>query len=208
LMHHEEDYKINPYKRTISLVALVMVVGLAASGVLTILSSTLCGVGLLLITNCISLSKIYKKVNWQIIFLLAGMIPLGIAMNNSKTDIWISEMLLNFLTGQNNIIILGVLFAITMIISGFISNNATAVIITPIAITLAAGLNLPAKPFILAVMFAANFSFFTPMGYQTNTLIYGTGAYKFRHFLIIGGLLSIILLVVGTLLLSTMLNGL
>src|SRR5690606_16513527 len=104
LMHHEEDYKINPYKRTISLVALVMVVGLAASGVLTILSSTLCGVGLLLITNCISLSKIYKKVNWQIIFLLAGMIPLGIAMNNSKTDIWISEMLLNFLTGQNNII--------------------------------------------------------------------------------------------------------
>ena len=185
-----------------------MVVGLAASGVLTILSSTLCGVGLLLITNCISLSKIYKKVNWQIIFLLAGMIPLGIAMNNSKTDIWISEMLLNFLTGQNNIIILGVLFAITMIISGFISNNATAVIITPIAITLAAGLNLPAKPFILAVMFAANFSFFTPMGYQTNTLIYGTGAYKFRHFLIIGGLLSIILLVVGTLLLSTMLNGL
>lgn len=208
LMHHEEDYKINPYKRTISLVALVMVVGLAASGVLTILSSTLCGVGLLLITNCISLSKIYKKVNWQIIFLLAGMIPLGIAMNNSKTDIWISEVLLNFLTGQNNIIILGVLFAITMIISGFISNNATAVIITPIAITLAAGLNLPAKPFILAVMFAANFSFFTPMGYQTNTLIYGTGAYKFRHFLIIGGLLSIILLVVGTLLLSTMLNGL
>src|SRR5690606_9413667 len=75
------------------------------------------------------------------------------------------------------------------------------------AITLAAGLNLPAKPFILAVMFAANFSFFTPMGYQTNTLIYGTGAYKFRHFLIIGGWLSIILLVVGTLLLSTLLNG-
>ncbi|RXJ52370.1 SLC13 family permease [Gelidibacter gilvus] len=207
LRHHEEDYKINPYKRTISLLALVMVVGLAASGVLTILSSALSGVALLLITNCINLSKIYKKVNWQIIFLLAGMIPLGIAMHNSKTDMWISEVLLNLLTGQNNIIILGVLFGITMIMSGFISNNATAVIITPIAITLAAGLDLPAKPFILAVMFAANFSFFTPMGYQTNTLIYGTGAYKFRHFLIIGGLLSIILLVVGTLLLSTMLNG-
>lgn len=207
LRHHEENYEINPYKRTISLLALVMVVGLAASGVLSILSSALTGVALLLLTDCINLSKIYKKVNWQIIFLLAGMIPLGIAMNNSETDIWISEMLLNFLTGQNNIIILGVLFAITMILSGFISNNATAVIITPIAITLAAGLDLPAKPFILAVMFAANFSFFTPMGYQTNTLIYGTGAYKFKHFLIIGGLLSIILLVVGTLLLSTMLNG-
>lgn len=206
LRRHEEDYKINPYKRAISLFALLMVIGLAASGVLSILASTLSGVALLLITDCINLSKIYKKVNWQIIFLLAGMIPLGIAMNNSKTDLWIAAQLLEFLTGQNNIIVLGVLFAITMLMSGFMSNNATAVIVTPIAITLAAGLDLPAKPFILAVMFAANFSFFTPMGYQTNTLIYGTGVYKFRHFLIIGGMLSIILLVVGTLLLSTMLE--
>jgi di/tricarboxylate transporter len=205
LRHHDEGYKINPVKRAISFFALLMIIGFAASGVLTILTSTLTGVALLLITDCINLNKIYKKVNWQIIFLLAGMIPLGTAMHNSGTDIWISDYLLNLLMGHNNIIVLGVLFAITMLMSGFISNNATAVIITPIAITLAAGLNLPPKPFILAVMFAANFSFFTPMGYQTNTLIYGTGAYKFRHFVIIGGLLSLILLVVGTLLLSTML---
>lgn len=205
LRQHEEDYAINPYKRAVSLLALLMVIGLAASGVLSILTSTLTGVALLLITDCINLSKIYKKVNWQIIFLLAGMIPLGIAMNNSKTDLWISAQLLELLTGQNNIIVLGVLFAITMFMSGFMSNNATAVIVTPIAITIAAGLDLPAKPFIIAVMFAANFSFFTPMGYQTNTLIYGTGVYRFKHFVIIGGLLSIILLVVGTLLLATML---
>ena len=205
LRQHEEDYKINPYKRAISIFALLMVIGLAASGTLTILTSSLTGVGLLLITDCINLSKIYKQVNWQIIFLLAGMIPLGAAMHNSGTDIWISDHLLDLLLGQSNIIILGVLFGITMLMSGFISNNATAVIVTPIAITVAAGLDLPPKPFILAVMFAANFSFFTPMGYQTNTLIYGTGAYRFRHFVIIGGLLSIILLVVGTLLLSTML---
>lgn len=205
LRHHEEDYKINPYKRAFSLFALLLVIGLAATGVLNILTSALTGVALLLLTDCINLSKIYKKVNWQIIFLLAGMIPLGIAMHNSKTDVWISTQLLDLLMGHNHMIILGVLFGITMLLSGFMSNNATAVIITPIAITIAAGLELPAKPFILAVMFAANFSFFTPMGYQTNTLIYGTGAYRFKHFLIIGGLLSIVLLVVGTLLLSTML---
>ena len=205
MRHHEESYKINPYKRAISLFSLFMVIGLAASGVLNILTSALTGVALLLITDCINLSKIYKKVNWQIIFLLAGMIPLGIAMHNSKTDQWISNHLLELLMGQNSILILGILFGITMFLSGFMSNNATAVIITPIAITLAAGLDLPAKPFILAVMFAANFSFFTPMGYQTNTLIYGTGAYRFKHFVIIGGLLSVVLLVVGTLLLSTML---
>ncbi|MDP5045335.1 MAG: SLC13 family permease, partial [Leeuwenhoekiella sp.] len=66
------------------------------------------------------------------------------------------------------------------------------------------GLELPAKPFLLAVMFAANFSFFTPVGYQTNTLIYNLGIYRFKHFLFIGGILSIVLCVLGTLLLSTL----
>ncbi|GHC58626.1 SLC13 family permease [Ulvibacter litoralis] len=206
LRHHEESYKVNNFKRAWSLMTLVAVIGLAATGVLSILASAITGVGLLLVANCISLNAIYKKVNWQIIFLLAGMIPLGIAMSNTGTDDWISNQLLNLLSGQANIIILGVLFGVTMLLSGFISNNATAVILTPIAIALATGLDLPVKPFILAVLFAANFSFFTPMGYQTNTLIYGTGAYKFKHFLLIGGGLSIILWIAGTLLLSTMLD--
>ncbi len=73
---------------------------------------------------------------------------------------------------------------------------------TPIAIAMAAGFGLDVKPFILAVMFAANFSFFTPVGYQTNTLIYATGLYKFNHFVIIGGILSLILWIVGTLVLT------
>ncbi|RMA58980.1 SLC13 family permease [Ulvibacter antarcticus] len=205
LRHHEEDYHVNSYKRSWTLITLLTVIGLAATSVFSILASAIIGVGMLLVGNCISLNNIYKKVNWQIIFLLAGMIPLGVAMSNTGTDDWISNQLLELLSGQANVIILGALFSITMLLSGFISNNATAVIMTPIAIALASGLALPVKPFILAVMFAANFSFFTPMGYQTNSLIYGTGAYKFKHFLIVGGLLSIILLIVGTLLLSTML---
>ena len=89
--------------------------------------------------------------------------------------------------------------------SGVVSNNATAIIMTPIAIAVAQGLKLDFKPFILAVMFAANFSFFTPVGYQTNALIYGLGNYKFKHFLLIGGVLSLILWVLGTLLLTKLL---
>lgn len=88
--------------------------------------------------------------------------------------------------------------------SSVVSNNATAIIMTPIAIAVAVGLNLSMKPFILSVLFGANFSFFTPMGYQTNTLIYGMGFYKFKHFFIIGGILSIILWVLGTFMLSTL----
>lgn len=205
LRQHEETYKVNSYKRGWSLMALLVVIGLASTGILSILASAITGVGLMLLGNCISLNAIYKKVNWQIIFLLAGMIPLGIAMSNTGTDDWVSSQLLHLLNGQANSVVLGVLFGVTMLLSGFISNNATAVILTPVAIALATGLNLPVKPFLLAVLFAANFSFFTPMGYQTNTLIYGTGAYKFKHFLLIGGGLSIILWITGTLLLSMML---
>ena len=206
LRQHDDNLTYNKTKQALSIMILLGVVLLAALQVLTILSSTIIGVGAMLLTNCINLNNIYKRVNWQIIFLLAGMIPLGIAISNSKTDTYLATHLINLLNGQESYIALGVLFGITMILSGFISNNATAVIITPIAITLATGLSLPVKPFILAVLFGANFSFFTPMGYQTNTLIYGTGLYKFKHFLIIGGILSILVLVTGTFMLSMLFN--
>ncbi|AEE19532.1 TrkA family protein [Dokdonia sp. Hel_I_63] len=204
---NEHDYKIGKttLQKSIALIILLGVIGLAASGVLSILGASLTGVAAMLLTNSISLENVYHKINWQIIFLLAGMIPLGVAMTNTGADTWLSENLLTLLDGQTPTVVIALLFGFTMLISGTISNNATAIIMTPIALSLAAGLSLPVKPFILAVMFAANFSFFTPVGYQTNTLIYGTGIYKFKHFLIIGGMLSIILWILATFILSTML---
>ncbi|MEQ9583285.1 MAG: SLC13 family permease, partial [Arenibacter sp.] len=189
------------FGRILSVAVLGLVVVLAATGVLSIMVSALAGVSILLLTNNLNLDNVYKKVNWQIFFLLAGMIPLGIAMHNTGADMWISEKLLGLLVGQSESIIIGSLFLITMVMSGVVSNNATAIIMTPIAMALASGLNLDFKPFILAVMFAANFSFFTPVGYQTNTLIYGIGNYKFKHFFIIGGILSLILWILATFLL-------
>jgi len=204
----QEYDKINgnsKFKRYFSLVTLLLVIALAATGVLSIMVSALTGVCLLLVTKNLDLATVYKKVNWQIFFLLAGMIPLGIAMHNTGADMWISEKLLGFLGDQPNYMVIGTLFLVTMVMSGVVSNNATAIIMTPIAISVAQGMNLDFKPFILAVMFAANFSFFTPVGYQTNTLIYGIGNYKFKHFLIVGGLLSLMLWLVATLLLTRML---
>lgn len=203
LNEHEFKSEVSNFKRTLALVILLAVIVLAATSVLTILSASLIGVAAMLLTNSIQLENVYQKINWQIIFLLAGMIPLGIAMSNSGADTLISQHLLTLLSGQESYVVLGLLFGITMLMSGVMSNNATAIIMTPIAIALASGLELEVKPFILAVMFGANFSFFTPVGYQTNTLIYGTGAYKFKHFLIIGGILTIVLWLVGTFLLSS-----
>ncbi|MBT2159716.1 SLC13 family permease [Zobellia barbeyronii] len=193
------------YKLYFSLGVLLLVIGLAATGTLSIMVSALTGVCILLLTNNLDLTTVYKKVNWQIFFLLAGMIPLGVAMHNTGADAFISEKLLGFLFDQPGYVVIGTLFFSTMILSAVISNNATAIIMTPISIAVAQGMQLDFKPFILAVMFAANFSFFTPVGYQTNTLIYSLGNYRFSHFLGIGGLLSLILAVVATFLLTNML---
>jgi di/tricarboxylate transporter len=205
LQEFETKNQASRFRRYFSLAILLLVIALAASGLLSIMLSALTGVCLLLLTKNLDLNTVYKKVNWQIFFLLAGMIPLGVAMHNSGADVWVSKELLNFLGGQPNFMAIGTLFFVTMVMSGVVSNNATAIIMTPIAISVAQGMNLDFKPFILAVIFAANFSFFTPVGYQTNTLVYSIGNYKFKHFLIIGGILSLLLWVVATVLLVKML---
>src|SRR5690554_3838219 len=193
MREHKIKPSVNKRKRRLSFAILILVIGLAASGILSILVSAITGVSLLLLTRCLDLNDVYHRINWQVIFLLAGMIPLGIAMNNTGADKWISDQLLGVLNGQSKLIIIGLIFLITMLLSSVVSNNATAIIMTPIAIAVAVGLSLSMKPFILSVLFGANFSFFTPMGYQTNTLIYGMGFYKFKHFFLIGGVLSIVL---------------
>ena len=202
LKEFDNKSKGSSFKMYSSLAVLLLVIVLAASGLLSILVSALTGVFLLLFSNILNLEDIYKKINWQIFFLLAGMIPLGVAMHNSGADLWISERLLGILDGQPRMVTIGLLFLITMVMSGVISNNATAVIMTPIAMAVAHGLKLDYKPFIMAIMFAANFSFFTPLGYQTNMLVYALGDYKFSHFFKIGGILSLILWILATYLLT------
>lgn len=202
LQNHQDITITTKLKRNLSLGILLLVIALSAFSIFPILKSAIIGCFLMILFKCIDLGKIYSQVNWQIIFLLAGMIPLGVAMSNTGADQWISENLLRLFADQANYVIIGLLFLVTMFLSGFISNNATAIIIAPIAITIATNLNMDPKPFILSVLFASNFSFFTPVGYQTNTIIYGMGIYKFKHFLIVGGALSFVLWITATILLS------
>ncbi|MGB5820829.1 MAG: SLC13 family permease [Saonia sp.] len=191
-------------KRNLSLMILLGVILLAATGTVSILASTLLGCTALLLFNCISLEATYKRINWQILILLAGMIPLGIAIHNTGTDVWLSERLMEIMHGKAPLYSIGILFISTLLLSGVVSNNATAIIMAPLAISIASGMELPVKPFVLAVMFAANFSFFTPVGYQTNFLIYSMGIYRFKDFLVLGGTISIILWLLATVLLNTM----
>jgi len=189
------------YKKLISLGAILLVIVLSASNTFSILKSALLGVGLCLFTGCIQLKDAYAGINWQVIFLLAGMIPLGIAMQNTGTDVYIADHLYSVLKSVPTPVIISIVFAVTMLMSGFISNNATAIVFAPIVIAVAIKLDMNPKPLLYAVMFGANFSFYTPMGYQTNAIIYGMGIYKFKHFFIIGGILSLVLLILASVLL-------
>ncbi len=121
--------KSSKFKRNITFSILLLVIGLAATSIVPIITSALIGCALLLVFNCITLGNIYKKVNWEIIFLLAGIIPIGIAMANSGADKFLTANLLELCMGQKPYFIIGILFLTTMIISGFVSNNATAIII-------------------------------------------------------------------------------
>ncbi|GLR20054.1 membrane protein [Portibacter lacus] len=190
------------FKRNFSIAVLLLVVILAATGVCNILLSTLIGSFLMLFSGATELSSAYKAINWPIIFLLAGMIPIGVAMSNTGADDWLINQLMLIFSTFTPTVVLACLFLFTMLMSGVVSNNATAIIMTPIAIALAVKLDVDPKAFILAIMFSANFSFFTPIGYQTNTIIYGMGLYRFKHFLIIGGVLSLLLWIASVIMLK------
>jgi di/tricarboxylate transporter len=190
------------FGQVISVAALITVVVAATSGILTLMQSALLGVAVCMFTGILDFRDAYRGINWQVIFLLAGMIPLGIAMKNTGTDAFIAQQLNDWLSGFSPAVIISIIFLFTMIMSGFVSNNATAIIIAPVALAIAAKLGVPERPFIYAVMFAANFSFFTPIGYQTNAIIYGLGIYSFRHFLFIGGIVSLVIWLVASFMLA------
>jgi len=194
-----EEFNTKVGNKWVAIVILIGLVLLAAFGILPIMISALAGAFAMAITRCVDIHKAYREMNWGIIFLLAGMIPLGSAMSNTGADNYLAKQFIYLLGDGNPTVFISALFIFTMLMSGFISNNATAILLTPIAISVAVKSGLDPKPFILTVMFAANMSFFTPIGYQTNTLILSPGNYKFRDFLLVGGILTIICWILATL---------
>ena len=132
--------------------------------------------------------------------LIAGTIGLGIAMDKTGTSRYYAELFLKALDGLPPTVILGGFILLTSISTQILSNNATAVLLLPIAISTAIGLGVNPKPFIMAVVFGASACFATPIGYQTNLLVYGPGGYRFSDFLKLGIPLNLIVVISATLL--------
>jgi di/tricarboxylate transporter len=158
------------------------------------------GVVLVALTRCLSVQDFYDAIDWRIIFLLAGIIPLGIAMEKSGVAQWVVSHLLGRIHDWGPYAALSALYLITALLTELMSNNAAAVILCPIAALLAERYGLHPKPFLLAVAFAASTSFMTPIGYQTNTMIYIPGGYRFLDFIKVGLPLNLLFWIVSSLL--------
>lgn len=180
------------HKAPVVLGILVGVVGLAAFDVLPILVTSIIGCLAMVLTRCLRLDEAYEAINWQVIFLLAGILPLGIAMQKTGAAGLIAERAVGMVGDMGPVAVLAVVYLMTSVMTDTMSNNAAAVLLAPIAISTAQQIGVDPKPFLMAITFAASTGFSTPVGYQTNTMIYNPGGYRYTDFLRTGVPLSII----------------
>ena len=174
------------------------VVAAAALNILPIVVSAIVGCVLLVLSGCITLEEAYRSIEWRIIFLLAGVLTLGIALEKTGAARLISASMISTIGIWGPVALVSGLFFLTMMLTNVMSNNASAALLAPIAIATAQSIGANPRPFLMAVTFAASLSFMTPVGYQTNTLIYGPGQYKFADFLRVGTPLTIIFWLLAT----------
>lgn len=159
----------------------------------------ICVLGLML-TRCLEHKDVYQAVNWHIIFLIIAMLMVGTMLESTGTALRLANNLAGFIKDWSPQMIIAAVYFISMVLTELISNNAVAAILTPIAISIAPQLGMDARPLIIAVLFAASASFATPVGYQTNTFIYGVGGYRFSDFMRVGVPLNLLLWGVATVL--------
>jgi len=157
-----------------------------------IMLAAILGAVAMVVTQCITIEEAYKAVDWKIIFLLAGVLPLGLALEQSGATLWLADHVLEPLAGSGPVILLAALYFITAVLTEAMSNNAAAAILAPIAFSAAATLNIDPRPLLIAITFAASTSFATPIGYKTNTMIYSPGGYRFTDFTKIGVPLNLV----------------
>ena len=180
-------------KAYVPLYIMLGIVGFAASGLLPISVAALVGLGVMLVTKIIKWGDVGNAMNIPIIMLIVASLSLGTALEITGGSVFLAEMFV-FLTQAMSIpMILSTLMLVMAILTNVVSNNAAAVIGTPIAISIGQQLGAPIEPFVLAVLFGANMSFVTPIGYQTNLLVMGAGGYKFNDFVKVGFPLAVIM---------------
>ncbi|WP_347159906.1 SLC13 family permease [Pontibacter chitinilyticus] len=190
------------YSKIIPVMLISVGVVLAATlNLVPIVLSALVGSVALVIFRCLRVDEVYKAIDWKVIFMLAGVLSMGVALEKTGAAKLLADHLIDLVGVYGPHVLLSVFFFITFVTTNFMSNNATAALLAPIAIVTARELNVSVRPFLMAVTYAASLSFMTPMGYQTNTMIYGPGNYRFKDYLKVGTPLNLLLWLIASLIL-------
>ncbi|MFB6301059.1 MAG: SLC13 family permease [Halobacteriales archaeon] len=192
-----ERSKLDP-KTPIAVAIMGGVIGAAALDLVPIVIAALGGVVMMVVTRTLTTTEAYDAVSWSIIFLLAGVIPLGLAMQKTGGAEFIAALLVDSADVLPVIAVLGLFYLLTGLLANIITPVASVVLMIPIAVDTAARIGANGFAFLLAVMFAASTAFMTPVGYQTNLMVYGPGGYRFTDYLRVGGPLQALLTVVTT----------
>jgi di/tricarboxylate transporter len=175
------------------------VVGLAAAGVLPIMVAALAGVVVMIATGVMKPAEAYEAVQWDVIFLLAGVIPLGKALSTTGGADLLGGLVAASAAYVPAVVVLGLFYLLTAAMTNLISNQASVVLLLPVAVDVASRLGVNPFAFVLAVTFAASTAFMSPVGYQTNLFVYGPGGYDFGDYVRVGGPLQLLMAVVTTL---------
>jgi di/tricarboxylate transporter len=191
-----------PYRRghaPLVVAILLAVIGCAAiPGAPPIQYLAFIGVGIVLLTRAIDSDEALASVDGRLMALLFGMLGVGAGLEHSGAVELVVGWVAPWLQGQSPYVLVFIVYALTSFLTEIVSNNAVAVICTPIVISLAHTLGVDPRPLVMVVMIGASASFATPIGYQTNTLVYGPGGYKFSDFFWFGVPLNILCAVVTT----------
>jgi di/tricarboxylate transporter len=183
-------------KAPLALIIMIVIVALAALGIMPIAMSAMLGCFALIGTGCIRWQQASQALSAQVILIIVASLALGSALMKTGGAEYLAQVFLFLSTGLSPAWILAFLMLLMAILTNVVSNNAAAVVGTPIAISIAQELGMPLEPFVLAVLFGANLSFITPMAYKTNLLVMNAGGYQFNDFVRVGTPLTLLMWVV------------
>lgn len=192
--------RYRPRRAPFALGALAIVVLLAASGVLPIMLAASLGALSMVVSRCLTVQEAYESIDWSIILLIAGTLPLGLALEKSGAAVLLAEGMLGVLGPLGPWVVLAAFFLLTSLLTELMSHAAAAVLIAPIAFHAALELGVDPKPFFMAVAVAASSCFMTPIGHQSNALVMGPGGYRFFDYTRVGAPLNTLVWLIGSLL--------